>query len=518
MPTITLNQRRIHQLELVARNAPKTYRQKVLAYLVLGYFILGGYVLGTVLLGLICANLGLQLFQFFLPQLPLSLLGLLLSGGSAIALWSSAWMVLRACTRNLYPSPGIRLRRVQAPLLFDLVDRLCDQAGVAQFDHVRLTSEFRVAVCQHPRILGWDPAQNYLLLGVPLLMALSPTQFQALIGRELGHVAQPQTAAWSRHIYGLRQTWLNLLNGLEGRHHVLEYLPRLLLRGYVPQLLTYSFALARIQEYRADQFAAELISRKAIGEALVRSAVCAADWQQLVVDVMQQANHQPQLPPDCFSQILQRLGQGRTVVHERTLLQQLLNGKTDLIHTLPALRDRLMVLGYRREQLQPVSMPVSTAAQTYLGTAWDELREQCDRSWSPDYAVAWQQQYQQFRLINSRLESLASASLTNPLDALRYARKTLEWLGPQEAIPCYQSLLDRDPGNQALHYELGTLLLAQADDRGVAHLEEVIRIDPTRIVEICQDLHRYYLQSGNPAMAEKYVGLVNWHFPAVCAG
>ncbi|NJN49593.1 MAG: M48 family metalloprotease [Alkalinema sp. RL_2_19] len=265
--------------------------------------------------------------------------------------------------------------------------------------------------------------------------------------------------------------------------------------------------MARLQEYSADQFAAKLVGRSAIGEALVRAAVGEAAWERAVATTLKQANHQPQVPADLFSQILAGLQQPQAAELNTTLFQQAFGVPTDVTDTHPSLRDRLMVLGYRREQIQPVAQPAETALQQYLGADWLAVQPDCDAAWSTTYAMAWQQQYHDFQSVNARLEAMATAALTNVLDALVYARKTLEWLGFEEAVPCYQAVLDLDPSNQSVHHELGLLLLAHGDDRGVAHLEAVIRIDPTRIVEICQDLYQYYRQSGNPALAEKYVGI-----------
>ncbi len=106
-----------------------------------------------------------------------------------------------------------------------------------------------------------------------------------------------------------------------------------------------------------------------------------------------------------------------------------------------------------------------------------------------------------------RLEALAEEAKTNLADALTYARKTLEWLGPEEAIPCYQAVLDRNSLDLAAHYELGILLLDQGDDQGAYHLEQVMEIEPIRTAEVCQGLKRYFLQRGNIDMAKKYVAI-----------
>ncbi|NJN49594.1 MAG: hypothetical protein HC805_07290 [Alkalinema sp. RL_2_19] len=240
MSSITLNRRQIHQLELFARKAPQAYRHKVSCYMALGYATLVGYILAAALLALIFAGSGLRLFHFFLPDVGFSLFALGLLGSVAIGLSGAAVTAWRSLTKEIYPPTGLSLQHDQAPALFACLDRLCQQAGSAPIDQVLLTPGFRVAVCQHTRVIGWGRSNNYLIVGIPLLASLSPQQFQALVGHELGHIAKQNEPEFTRHIYGLRQTWLDLLYDVEARRSIFEGLVSLFLRRYVPQFLTYS--------------------------------------------------------------------------------------------------------------------------------------------------------------------------------------------------------------------------------------------------------------------------------------
>lgn len=58
---------------------------------------------------------------------------------------------------------------------------------------------------QHARlgVLGWHV--NYLILGLPLMQAVSPEQFRAIVAHELGHLSRNHSrfAGW---IYRVRLT------------------------------------------------------------------------------------------------------------------------------------------------------------------------------------------------------------------------------------------------------------------------------------------------------------------------
>src|SRR4030095_76692 len=102
---------------------------------------------------------------------------------------------------------------------YDLVREVETAVQSPHVHHIILTDDFNAAVVQIPRlgVFGWQ--KNYLLVGLPLMQALSPAQFRAVIAHELGHLSgnHGRFAGW---IYRVRLTWVQLLTRLqqEGRH------------------------------------------------------------------------------------------------------------------------------------------------------------------------------------------------------------------------------------------------------------------------------------------------------------
>ena len=75
-----------------------------------------------------------------------------------------------------------------------------------RFHHVLLVDDLNAGVIQRPRlgVFGWP--SNYLLLGLPLLEALSPEEALSVVAHEYGHLAGAH-GRFEAFVYRLRRTW-----------------------------------------------------------------------------------------------------------------------------------------------------------------------------------------------------------------------------------------------------------------------------------------------------------------------
>ena len=139
------------------------------------------------------------------------------------------------------------LNRKQAAGLFSVVDELTKSLKAPQFNHILLTADLNAAVVQRPRFgfIGWQI--NYLLLGLPLMQALSPDQFRAVVAHELAHLSGDDSR-FSGWIYRVRQAWFELAEKFQSDRQG-GFFFRQFFSWYGPFFKAYSFVLARAQEY-----------------------------------------------------------------------------------------------------------------------------------------------------------------------------------------------------------------------------------------------------------------------------
>ena len=229
----------VRRLESYSRQHPTRYKLNVALVAALGYV----YVLAVL-------GLALAIGAWLMLSLKEGGSGHLSSIKLLFGLGLLAAVILRAFRVRLTPPTGFEVHREDAPRLFLLIDKLTKALGTPPFHHVFIVNDLNAAVAQVPclGIFGWY--QNNLLLGLPLMLAMTPAQFRAVLAHEFGHLGR-QHGRFPGWIYRTRIVWSRLLEELRARHHWGSVLFTKFLDWYAPFFNAYSFVLARAQEYEA---------------------------------------------------------------------------------------------------------------------------------------------------------------------------------------------------------------------------------------------------------------------------
>src|SRR6185436_12833883 len=193
----------IKSLELYSVKNIGPYRFRVALLAALGYLYLLLIVL--LLLGIVAAVLLSGHFNFITIKIlwvPLVLAGLVLR---------SLWITI--------PEPdGKELKREQAPSLFEMVADVQSKLNGPKVHHIYVSDEFNCGIVQIPSLgmFGW--LNNYLVVGLPLLKALSPEEFRAVLAHEFGHLSGKH-GRFSGWIYRVRQSWVEVLTRVHYERH-----------------------------------------------------------------------------------------------------------------------------------------------------------------------------------------------------------------------------------------------------------------------------------------------------------
>ncbi|MBE9103863.1 M48 family metalloprotease, partial [Nostoc cf. edaphicum LEGE 07299] len=252
----------IQKLEVFANKQPHLYKLHVAFLATLGYayiFLVLAVTL-TLLVGIIFLMLNAQSVNAS------SVKGVLFLLAIALVLVRSLWV-------SFPPPTGLPLQPKDVPNLYSLTNEISSKLQAPRFHHILLTNDFNAGVVQRPRLglLGWQ--QNYLIVGLPLMLALPPEQFRAVLAHELGHLSGNHSR-FSGWIYRQRETWYRIIKGLgQGGNEVSSLMFERFLTWYSPFFNAYSFVLARMDEYEADRCALELTGEQNAAEALINVEV-----------------------------------------------------------------------------------------------------------------------------------------------------------------------------------------------------------------------------------------------------
>jgi Zn-dependent protease with chaperone function len=497
----------IKPLEGFAASRPEAYRFRVLLLAALGYAYL--LIIVLILLSLVIALpvymwmygiRGINAFTIKILWIPLVLIGLVLR---------SLWITI--------PEPdGKEITREHATPLYELIDEITKSLNGPKVDHVLISDDFNAGIVQLPRfgMFGW--LKNYLVVGLPLLQALSPAEFRAVLAHEFGHLSGKH-GRFSGWIYRLRQTWLQILITVKQERSYASFLFEPFLNWYAPYLNAYSFVLARAQEREADDYSVELAGRETAAVTLSRLV---AKERKLGEDfwpaLFQQSKSQPQAPRDPFTQMLAELQQPLGYRKAQRWFFQSLRVPTGYDDTHPALVDRLAAIGYARDSketeglidklVQADEVGVS-AASAFVASLPEDTLESFNRLLREQIAQAWRERHKQFQVSLNRLAALDEIARTQPLSVdEKWEKATLlaDLEDPASAAPVIRTVLEDDPKHVGANFALGVILLDEDNSTGLKYLEDAMTISPEVIPEVCEVISAFHFQQGQRDLAEEF--------------
>ena len=279
-------------------------------------------------------------------------------------------------TRFSLPS-GLELQAREFPRLFELLGELGEEFGRPRIDRVVLRDRFDVRLVKTPRNGFAFAATHTLVIGLPVLLTMSPLDVHVLLARRMGQLAG-QGSPLNSWLYFLRDMWAQYLGecSARGRRRVRPVCG--FFQFYVPLYRAFSVPLARSSELDADRYALQAMNdrdtaRAITCQALTDAYLASTFWPAVIQNAKQSAKADG-LP---HAQMARLFAAGLPQEVLNATLQRVERRRPNARSTMPGLNERLDHIGYRKALL-PKALSVS-AARFYLGGACDACIELVDR-------------------------------------------------------------------------------------------------------------------------------------------
>ncbi len=423
-------------------------------------------------------------------------------------------LTLRMFFSTLPPPEGRVVTEQEVPQLFRSISELRSRLNGPPIDHVLITNEFNAGIIQSPRFGLFGGHRNYLVLGLPLLYALSPEEMLAVTAHEYGHLAgsHGKLGAW---IYRQRRTFGAL------HAHAHQRLGRSFVNGvffsmidrFAPHYNAYTFVLSRQNEYEADAVAGEITSPKAHVSALIRSSLLSSwlhenFWPKLSG---QAAQHEvpPYMPYAAMRKLL-AVTMDEWATSDR--LRAAMKAESDVYDTHPCLRERIIAM---EQQATLPTSPKTSAAETLLGKFELALAREFDEAWWSTEKMKWQSYHRNYARSMVRIEELEKnpVEMLNVMDAQELALLLLEFRSSDAAKPVLEDLLGRSGERYPKPvYYYGRLLLSEGDARGLDFLEEAMGLSPSMGNECAQTGYEWLCAKQNEGEAEIWLEKLRANF------
>jgi Zn-dependent protease with chaperone function len=501
-------ERLVEQAQASVSADPGSYKLRVGLLALLGYGVL--FVIATTLVLLIGGMAwGAAASTAFLV--------LLLKKKLIVPLLAMLWVLARSLWVRVEVPDGRRVSAREFPELFREIESLRRKLAVPPIHRVVLTEEFNAAMSQTPRLglLGWQ--RNTLVLGLQLLMALSPEQARAVLAHEFGHLSGNHSR-FSGWIYRLRMTWYRAMEAFDAAGGWGTALIRRFFDWYAPTFDAYSFALARANEFEADAMSVEITSRAAAAQALVGSHVVSEIigeryWGPLIA----RADLEPLPAADPFTG-LEKFLRSLAVDRDEWLarIRRAIDQRTDHADTHPSLNDRLRAMDGPAVLPKPV---LHSAAEAWLGKDYRAVLAEFDRAWLRRNGNAWKTRHAEARDALAKVDTLQSRPRTSlSLDERwNLAAWTERYRPDADPLPLYLELNAAHPEDRDAQLAIGRLLLARDDPGGLRHLEQALERFPL-VVPACETAYAYLRQRGDETAAERWRERAEAHFDLEARG
>ncbi len=470
----------IKDLEVSAAKDRRGYQRKVFGLAMLGY----AYFL-VLIFAFLVVPLGLILVALIDPQRVLTIL-----------LWTAKfwWAVIpvgafyfgflgsavKALVTKVPEPEGTVLQREDAPELFSFIDSTCETLDAAKPREVFLSDEFNASVMTLPRF-GLFGSKVYLQLGLPVMKALSPEQFKAVLAHEIGHISGKH-GGFGKWTYQLHESWGRFIELQELNDNKFAVLYEKFVDWFFPYFQAYSFVLMREHEKEADEYAAKIIGAQPLAEALISLRTRSSELDNEFWPAIHKENQQTATPVgNMFERML---GAVSFVDAERDVesLERAIRIPTDYNDSHPCLADRLKTVGYwNGTGLPKLPAPVDeTAAEHFLGDRLNTYVESFESKWREETEKVWKARYDHFQNSQKRVEELDSKTSNEGLTVAELIEKAgliAEREGNKAALPVLHDAVALDPNHAEANYVLGSVLLTQDDETGIDLLRRSMQID-----------------------------------------
>jgi Zn-dependent protease with chaperone function len=403
---------------------------------------------------------------------------------------------------------GRQLRKDETPELHKLIGMLRRNLDCPQIHRIVLTEDFNAAIVQMPRlgIFGWS--RSWLILGVPLLLAVSPQEAASVLAHEFGHISKRHGRQGNR-IHQMHQSWERLFlklqqNSGSGFFRIAGTFVLKFLNWYWPRFHARAFVLSRQNEFMADRIAVDATNSDFAAAALWRID-CTGHmlekefWKNLWAETESSAD-----PP---GNLCERLS---IACHEAPsgenaarwcdyALQRVANNED----THPSLSERLNAIGVSPQQMRSAGFPAAPEVSAANGLLTDDLgkiEEEINQRWQNTVRSIWRDRHRRISAI-SRLaptaEQSPSSNSQNTAELWTQTRQILDVQGLDAAEPNLRRMLQLSPDHIGATFALGQLRLSHGHEDGEDLLQHVLSLQTTEWTQSAGDaLEHHYSQTG----------------------
>ncbi|MGD2053245.1 MAG: M48 family metalloprotease [Gammaproteobacteria bacterium] len=313
-------------------------------------------------------------------------------------------VTFRAAKVKANTPAGLTLTEDKAPELFKTVQQFNAECKRPAIHRIVITGNYELDIVRTPKwaIPVWST--NTLIVGLPVLQALAPKQFECVLARRIGHFSKRENPL-TNWLCQLRKIWQHY-NRLYARQNDFGIEPlKWFFAVYAPFYTATSVFAARRDELDADTYAMTLYNDEQVREMVTADAVCRSYIQnQYWPAVYKIASIDRKSLPAPHTKMASAVHASLQGDRLGDLIEKTYAAKPSWQDTIPSLRDRLANIGHARPHME--ENIAENAAVHYLGASMKNVVTLIDKLWLQSFL-------QQRKIQRSKSQEKALAEQTS---------------------------------------------------------------------------------------------------------
>jgi Zn-dependent protease with chaperone function len=383
-----------------------------------------------------------------------------------------------------------------APRLEEELAALKRKLGVPGRMRVYLDDSFNAAAMQTRGYFGIVGTRCGLILGVPLLLAVSREQLLAVIAHEFGHFSR-RHGLLGQWLYRARVGWMEYAKQVRASDSLFDVATAWYAEQFVPYFSKRTFVESRQCEYEADADAMLAVGTQAFAQAMTRIAVVGRYWEKEMPKQVRAWQLESQEPPADF---LMRFDRGIGACASAQLeswLNDEMRAPSTWIDTHPSLSERL----HAANQQPMLVAPSAIAGETLLGEHWPKVLAEFNDKWRKDMRPGWLAQHLRLKHIVQPLLAADAGGMPEQRLARALALREAD---AAAGLANLCALQQANPEHKRIRFAYAAALLEENDEEGVGVMHILAREDPAFRLRAFQRVLAYYERKGNTRQIQRW--------------
>jgi hypothetical protein len=358
-------------LHTLYKNQPKTYICLCLLLAIVGYLFIVSFPLLVLIL---------PVSLFTVAQTTIEVEGWILFSALLFLLLLSIAISMTLIRLKFTPPHGPELRRDRYSHLYQVIDdiRAHYRSPFLHVDRVILCDSFEISLVKTPRIALPFLFTRTLLIGLPVLQTMKPTDFRALLARELARASMRHHYI-ARWLVSLLPVWKHYLRATKkaGWWALPVYW---FFRTYTRLYETVICALLKTDILQAEHDVLDLINdqdflKVVTGEAVVREYINNSYWPK-IRKIALRSGRSKMTPHASMTKVIRKLSRTRRFT---SMVEAAWQKPVDPESSSVSLGERIHNLGHHKPY--PPTPLEKTAAEDYLGAYLPTIIKVMDKKW-----------------------------------------------------------------------------------------------------------------------------------------